>query len=60
MKVYAVIAGADYEGEDVSSLKLFVCRKDAEACAEDLELKLGYDYVVIVEQPVEENYKTTH
>ena len=55
MKVYAVIGGADYEGEDVSTLKLYADRLDAEAYRRDLEWK-GMDYVRIVERSVEQNY----
>ncbi len=47
MKVYAVIAGADYEGEDFTSLRLFDCKSAADAYAKELEGQLGVDYVLV-------------
>ena len=45
-KVYAVIAGAEYEGEDFDSLRLFDCKSSADAYAKSLEGQLGVDYVL--------------
>jgi hypothetical protein len=44
MKVYAVIGGWDYEGEDFASLKLFDCFSTANAYSIYLEENEGYDY----------------
>lgn len=44
MKVYAVIGGWDYEGEDFKSLRLFDCFSTADAYLKQLEEKEGYDY----------------
>ena len=44
MKVYAVIGGNDYEGEDFSTLRLFDCFSTATAYLHDLEENQGYDY----------------
>jgi hypothetical protein len=44
MKVYAVIGGWDYEGEDFDSLRLFDCFSTANAYLVDLEENQGYDY----------------
>jgi hypothetical protein len=52
MKVYAVIAGADYEGEDFNSLRLFDCRSAAQAYAEHLEQEICVDYVLVEEREV--------
>ena len=43
-KVYAVIGGWDYEGEDFKSLRLFDCFSTADAYLKQLEEKEGYDY----------------
>ena len=43
-KVYAVIGGIDYEGEDFKSLRLFDCFSTANAYLVDLEENQGYDY----------------
>ena len=45
MKVYAVIAGADYEGEVFDTLRLFDCKSAAEAYKADLEEQ--YDYALM-------------
>jgi cephalosporin-C deacetylase-like acetyl esterase len=45
MKVYAVIAGADYEGEVFDTLRLFDCLSAAAAYKTDLEA--NYDYVLM-------------
>lgn len=45
MKVYAVIGGFDYEGEDFVSLQLFDCKSTAEKYKEELEK--NYDYVLM-------------
>ena len=42
-KVYAVIGGWDYEGEDFKSLRLFDCKSTAEAYSKELE-EGDYDY----------------
>jgi hypothetical protein len=52
MKVYAVIAGADYEGENFNSLRLFDCRTSAEAYGKQLEAQIAVDYVLIEEREV--------
>ena len=44
MKVYAVIGGRDYEGEDFASLRLFDCFSTADEYLKDLEENQGYDY----------------
>lgn len=41
-KVYAVIAGNDYEGEDFETLRLFDCFSTADAYLKHLEA--DYDY----------------
>jgi len=43
-KVYAVIGGWDYEGEDFKSLRLFDCLSTANAYVVRLEEQEGYDY----------------
>lgn len=45
MKVYAVIAGADYEGEIFATLRLFDCFSTATAYCE--ELGEQYDYALM-------------
>ena len=47
MKVYAVIGGWDYEGEDFKSLRLFDCFSTANAYVVDLEENQGYDYSML-------------
>ena len=44
-KVYAVIGGSDYEGEDFKSLRLFDCFSTASAYLEHLEQ--NYDYSML-------------
>ena len=44
-KVYAVIGGIDYEGEDFKSLRLFDCFSAADAYLKHLEA--NYDYVLL-------------
>ncbi len=44
MKVYAVIGGWDYEGEDFKSLRLFDCFSTANEYARHLADDEGYDY----------------
>ena len=44
-KVYAVIGGIDYEGEDFKSLRLFDCFSAADAYLKQLEDE--YDYVLL-------------
>jgi len=46
-KVYAVIAGANYEGEDFSTLRLFDCKSTAQEYAEHLEQEMAVDYVLM-------------
>ena len=46
-KVYAVIGGFDYEGEDFKSLRLFDCFSTANAYLVYLEEQEGYDYSVM-------------
>jgi hypothetical protein len=45
-KVYAVIGGFDYEGEDFKSLRLFDCFSTAVAYMHELESG-DYDYAVM-------------
>jgi len=47
MKVYAVIGGFDYAGEDFKSLRLFDCFSTANAYVVDLEENQGYDYSML-------------
>jgi hypothetical protein len=47
MKVYAVIGGVDYEGENFKSLRLFDCFSTANAYVIHLEQNEGYDYAVL-------------
>ncbi len=47
MKVYAVIAGAHYEGESFNSLRLFDCKSAADAYAQELEGQIAVDYVLV-------------
>ena len=53
MQVYAVIGGADYEGQDFGSLRLFDCKSAAEAYAEELEQQIAVDYVLIEVREIE-------
>ena len=53
VQVYAVIGGADYEGERFDTLRLFDSKAMAEAYAEELENELGIDYVLIKIKNVE-------
>jgi hypothetical protein len=49
-KVYAVIGGWDYEGEEGSkfhTLRLFDCKSTAEAYYKELTELDGYDYAVM-------------
>jgi hypothetical protein len=43
-KVYAVIGGWDYEGQDFKSLRLFDCFSTAVEYLKDLEENQGFDY----------------
>lgn len=52
MRVYAVIAGTDYEREDFNTLRLFDCKSTAQAYAEHLEEQLGTDYVLIEDREI--------
>lgn len=57
MKVYAVIGGIDYEGEDFDSMKLFDCKSAAEEyyqqLTEDGAIRFrGYDYAFMEEREV--------
>ena len=47
MKVYAVIGGWHYEGEDFRSLRLFDCLSTANAYMHDLEDVQGFDYTIL-------------
>ena len=47
MKVYAVIAGEDYAGQDFSSLRLFDCRSAAEEYEKELQKQFGVDYTML-------------
>jgi hypothetical protein len=46
-KVYAVIGGFDYEGENFKSLRLFDCFSAADAYMKQLEEVDGYDYALM-------------
>lgn len=52
MKVYAVIAGVNYEGEDFSTLRLFDCKSAAEAYAKSFDDHGYYDYALMEEREV--------
>jgi len=52
-QVYAVIGGADYEGEDFDTLRLFDSKEMAEAYAESLDHELCIDYVLTKVKNVE-------
>lgn len=52
MQVYAVIAGAEYEGESFNSLRLFDCKSAADAYAKELEQQICVDYVLIEKREV--------
>ena len=52
MKVYAVIGGIDYEGEDFASLKLFDCKSSAEVYYQQLSEDQGFDYALMEEREV--------
>jgi hypothetical protein len=51
-KVYAVIGGADYEGEDFKSLRLFDCHSTAIMYKRDLEDCQGFDYSIMEERVI--------
>jgi len=53
MKVYVVIGGHDYEGEDFNSLKLFDCKSAAEDYKNQLQDEWNYDYVYLEIKSVE-------
>ena len=46
-KVYAVIGGFDYEGENFKSLRLFDCFSTATEYLRDLEENQGFDYALM-------------
>ena len=46
-KVYAVIGGYDYEGENFKSLRLFDCFSSAVAYQKHLEENEGFDYAIL-------------
>ena len=52
--VIAVIGGADYEGENFETLRLFDSISKAKAYAKELENELGVDYVLVKEKSVEQ------
>lgn len=47
MKVYAVIGGYDYEGENFDSLKLFDCYSAAEKYQNHLTNEDRFDYALL-------------
>jgi hypothetical protein len=47
IKVYAVIGGFNYEGEDFKSLRLFDCFSTATAYMHHLEEVEGFDYAIL-------------
>jgi len=46
-KVYAVIGGIDYEGENFDSLRLFDCKSSAEKYQNQLTNDEGFDYALL-------------
>jgi len=52
LKVYAVIGGCNYEGEDVESLELFFLFGMAKAYEQELLQRNVYDYVYVEEREV--------
>ncbi len=46
-KVYAVIGGWDYEGQNFKSLRLFDCFSTAVAYQKHLEEVEGFDYAIL-------------
>lgn len=50
--VIAVIGGADYEGENFDTLRLFDSISKAKAYAEELEKEFGIDYVLTEKKSV--------
>ena len=46
-KVYAVIGGIDYEGENFDSLRLFDCKSSAEKYQNQLTEVEGFDYALL-------------
>ena len=52
MKVYAVIGGIDYEGEQFHSLKLFDCWSTADAYREHLIVNEVFEYARMEEREV--------
>jgi hypothetical protein len=46
-KVYAVIGGWDYEGQNFDSLRLFDCFSTAVAYQKHLEENEGFDYAIL-------------
>jgi len=52
--VIAVIGGANYEGENFDTLRLFDSISKAKAYAKELEDELGVDYVLVKEKSVEQ------
>ena len=53
MKVYAVIAGIDYEGENLDTMQLFDCKSAAQAYRDELIGQCGVDYVKMEVFPVQ-------
>jgi hypothetical protein len=47
MKVYAVIGGINYEGENFKSLRLFDCFSTATDYQHHLEEVEGFDYAIL-------------
>ncbi len=52
-KVYAVIAGTEYEGQDFSTLRLFDCLSTAALYAGELEKQICVDYVLIEQREID-------
>ena len=53
MNVYAVIAGIDYEGENLDTMQLFDCKSAAQAYRDELIGQCGVDYVKMEVFPVQ-------
>jgi hypothetical protein len=53
LKVYAVIEGYDYEGEDFTTLKLFSSEEAANAYKDELlSAEFHGDYVIVEEREI--------
>jgi len=53
MQVYVVIAGVDYEGENLDTMQLFDCKSAAQAYRDKLVGQCNVDYVKMEVFPVQ-------